>query len=756
MTFSIFQRFCLALTLLVFTVLPNPAQQADTGFGTGGFVNTGFGGGNPFGLNHDRAVKAFYLPDGKILVVANHRHNPVKSFPSNTMRLFRYTNAGVPDTPTPTIPNSGTIGSRYNFVATDAAMQPDGKIVVVGYTFQNPENETGQDWAIARYNQDGTPDMVGGVEWYITRDFGNNVDITTDVELQPDGKIVVLGTSFNQTSISLKGTVARYNPDATPDSSFGSNGEGYFQLQDVGSLSKRLAIQSDGKLVLAGNTPPNDTTANVWVARLNVNGTFDTTFDGDGILVVNNDGQEILNDLRLQPDGKILVLFDSNVDVTCTPQNVRERISVLARFNPNGSKDLSFTPKGAVFINTTPSVNFGNQFGGNESWQSIILRNNGNIYISGSTVQYLISDNQRRNVYGVLEYSASGQLLNKNFSRHTRSEQVVSLANTLPFYVAGSIEQPDGKILLYGAHSESGGTTYNVSLARYLSVSAIKDANMFFDYNFDNITEYVVYRPHQSAFGTWHFLNGSQYYSRDFGLSSDILAPGDYDGDGMQDLAVFRPATGVWLTKKVNTFGCTETVQFGASGDIPAPGDFDGDGKYDRAVFRPSGGDWYILFSSGGDTAFHFGLNGDKPVVGDYDGDGKSDAAVIRRENGKMFWYILQSSDNQFVGLQFGITEDKTVVADYNGDGKTDIAVWRPSNGTWYVLANYTDFSAAQFGAIGDIPEPADYDNDRKTDFAVFRPNGGVHYVLNSSNGSYTGVQFGAATDVPIASAYVR
>jgi hypothetical protein len=300
-------------------------------------------------------------------------------------------------------------------------------------------------------------------------------------------------------------------------------------------------------------------------------------------------------------------------------------------------------------------------------------------------------------------------------------------------------------------------------LARYLSISAVNDANNFFNYDFYSRDEIAVYRPNSSGLGTWYFRDDfNQLFERQYGTPGDLLAPGDYEGDGLQDLAVFRPSTGEWITRKIYLNNCaptdcTETVQFGANGDIPAPGDFDGDGKTDRAVFRPSGGDWYILFSStGGYTGFHFGQNGDKPVVGDYDGDGKSDIAVVRRENGQMFWYILQSSDGAFIGFQFGITEDKTVTADYDGDGKTEIAVWRPSNGFWYVLTNYANFSAVQFGAGGDIPEPADYDGDHKTDFAVFRPNGGVHYILRSSSGNSVGVQFGLPTDIPVASAYIR
>jgi uncharacterized delta-60 repeat protein len=495
----------------------------------------------------------------------------------------------------------------------------------------------------------------------------------------------------------------------------------------------------------------------VFLARCNSNGAVDAGFGNGGYLTLSYNAREILGDVELQPDGKILILFDSIFRVPGSTNQI-EQVSVLTRVRADGSKDLSFGTGGEAFINTSPPT-WENQYGalsGYENAQSIALRSNGSILISGVRRDPLINNY----LFSVLQYNPNGQFTSKNFSRRTRSDELILTFQ--PAIIEGSFEQPDGKILLYGA---SGDNNYDdLVLVRYLSVSAVNNANNFFNYDFYKEDEIAVYRPNNSGLGTWFLFRNvfGEPFQHQYGAPDDRIVPGDYDGDGLQDLAVFRPATGEWITRKIYLnacapMDCVDVVQFGANGDIPAPGDFDGDGKFDRAVFRPSNGDWYILFSSTGDyTGFRFGQNGDKPVVGDYDGDGKSDVAVIRRENGFMYWYIRQSSDGRFVALQFGITEDKAVVADYNGDGKTEIAVWRPSNGTWYVLTGYTDFSYAQFGAIGDVPEPFDYDGDRKIDFAVFRPNEGVHYILRSLSGSSIGIRFGLSTDIPIASAYVR
>jgi uncharacterized delta-60 repeat protein len=410
--FSI-RPLALIFTFLFLSAVPARPQQTDSTFGNNGAVYTNFptlGAGS-----QELAVKVFYLSDGKLLAVAHRREGFFKSPPRDSLYLIRYLNNGALDTSAS--PN-GVIAINSNFVATDAAMQPDGKIVAAGYTFQNPQMQQGQGWKIVRFNADGSTDTTFGTNGTIVRGFGANLDFATNVELQADGKIVVSGYSTTQIPGGVTVTVvARYNTDGSPDAAFGPYGEGFFDSYDDGYLSRKLIIQADGKFLLAGNSPFNIyipfTMSDVFLARFNSNGAVDAGFGDGGYITLNYNGQEIFRDAKLQPDGKILVLLDSIFYAPGTNSHI-EQLSVLTRFLGNGSKDSSFGTGGEVFINTSPP-SLGNQIitaSGYENAQSIAVRSNGDLLISGvrrepaSPFDYM---------YSVLQYSANGQFISKNF-----------------------------------------------------------------------------------------------------------------------------------------------------------------------------------------------------------------------------------------------------------------------------------------------------------------------------------------------------
>jgi len=305
-----------------------------------------------------------------------------------------------------------------------------------------------------------------------------------------------------------------------------------------------------------------------------------------------------------------------------------------------------------------------------------------------------------------------------------------------------------------GPRDESwGGVTFNIdnniSDAPVAGLAIAKNKRA--DFDGDGKSDISVWRPDT---GVWYIINSSNssYSILNFGLATDVLAPGDYDGDGKTDFAVWRPDTGVWHLYSRSIY---RSFTFGANGDIPVPADYDGDGRTDAAVFRPSTATWYIWNSSDSRgtsyTIVQFGLNGDKPVTGDYDGDGRADIAIYRPSSGE--WWLNRSTDG-IVAAAFGVSTDKPVPADFSGDGKTDIAFFRPSTGEWFILRSEdASYFSVPFGQTGDVPAVGDFDGDGKSDVGVFRPDTGVWYVSQSQAGVFI-TQFGQSADIPVPAAY--
>ncbi|HLM02117.1 MAG TPA: choice-of-anchor V domain-containing protein, partial [Pyrinomonadaceae bacterium] len=103
--------------------------------------------------------------------------------------------------------------------------------------------------------------------------------------------------------------------------------------------------------------------------------------------------------------------------------------------------------------------------------------------------------------------------------------------------------------------------------------------------------------------------------------------------------------------------------------------------------------------------------------------------------------FIYTTSRSAFAG---------TGISNFDGDAKSDIAVFRPSAGSWYISnSSNNSFTAVQFGASGDKIVPGDYDGDGKADLVVWRPTDGTWYLLRSQAG-FTAIQFGANGDMPV------
>jgi len=215
-------------------------------FGTSGITTTDLSGAD------DKAFAAAIQPDGKI-VLAGYATNADTDF-----ALARYTSSGALDTTfNPGGAKPGTVTTDFgagNDVAQTIVIQRDGKIVVAG----SAGDITGSNFAVARYNSDGTLDTTfnqsGAKPGTMTTDFAGGTDKAYAVAIQPDGKIVVAGYATRNSRSDF--AMARYNIDGTPDPTFnpGSSPPGTL-VTPIGasaSTAKALALQPDGALVLAG------------------------------------------------------------------------------------------------------------------------------------------------------------------------------------------------------------------------------------------------------------------------------------------------------------------------------------------------------------------------------------------------------------------------------------------------------------------------------------------------------------------------
>ena len=600
-------------------------------------------------------------------------------------------------------------------------VQPDDKILVGGQ-FSTANEKTIA--SVARFNADGSVD-----DTFSHNVFANmGIPIIRSLALQADGKILVGGgtrvlrltsTGALDTTFHIF-TADAYDIKPLPDGKTlvaGDGGGGYVRrMNPNGSLDEtfnatvgggvvyKMALQPDGKIIIAGDT-------NTKVKRLNADGTVDATFN------VGTGANNLIRDIALQADGKILIGGDF------TGVNFDLSKKYLARLNSNGSLDATFTPPALDMLVRTIRI----QPDGKILLGGISNVSNGTGTLPGRIVR--------------VDQDGKFDLTFNNATSVSNAVQSIDL-------------QSDNKIIIGGWFTRVGDVA-RIGIARLLQ----SPARVSFDYDGDGKSDISVFRP---STGSWYIARPTGIPSQNFdtvqfGAAGDFIVPADYDGDGRTDVAVWRPADGTWYL--LQSSAGFRAAQFGANGDIPVPGDFDGDGRANLAVFRPSTGSWYIARATGTPNqnfdSVPFGANGDKPIAGaDFDGDGKADVAVYRPSDGN--WYRVNSSTNQFVGVHFGVSEDKPVAADYDGDGKTDLAVWRPSDGVWYRINSGTDsFTATQFGIGSDLPAPADYDGDGKADLTVFRPSEGIWYMLRSTAG-FTGVQFGASGDLPTPNAFVR
>jgi|GEM_PF-1533050 len=263
--------------------------ELDATFGNGGRVRTDFGGYN------DEAYGVALQQDGKILA-AGFVQDGSRSY----FGLARYTSAGQLDTTFGTGGKVTTAVGATNDGGYSVVVQSDGKILVAGYS----DNGSDFDFALARYTSAGVLDMTFGNGGKVVSDFGFN-ESGQSLTVQSDGKILLAGYT-DPSSNKSKFALLRYTSAGALDVSFGTGGQVTTEL-GLSDTGNSVALQQNGKIVVGGYSSVGGTN-NYSLARYTTTGQLDTTF-GSGGKVTTQVGLagDVGTSVAIQSDGRILL-----------------------------------------------------------------------------------------------------------------------------------------------------------------------------------------------------------------------------------------------------------------------------------------------------------------------------------------------------------------------------------------------------------------------------------------------------------------
>ncbi len=322
-----------------------PGGALDTTFGGDGKVATNLTAGDDFAS--DLAIQA----DGKIVVTGRAGGN------GGRFATARYGADGALDG---AFGGDGVVLTNFSpsdDFASGVAIQADGDIVVVGRarggSYGGPSDAA---FALVRYLSDGSRDPAFSSDGKVFANLTPGGDFALDAAVQPDQRIVVAGRGGGSRG---RFAVARFTADGVRDASFGGDGTVFTNFSRYQDSATSLALQADGKIVVAGSATRITYGATFALARYEVDGSLDVSFSGDGKAVTRfaeyfvGGWYDIANDIAIQADGKIVVAGSSHRSVLlgmCC-----DRFTAIARFTPEGVLDDLFSGDGKVVDDIGPS-----------------------------------------------------------------------------------------------------------------------------------------------------------------------------------------------------------------------------------------------------------------------------------------------------------------------------------------------------------------------------------------------------------------
>ena len=295
-------------------------------------------------------------------------------------------------------------------------LDPTGRIVMVG----SASDGAGLNFGISRFLPGGTLDPAFGIGGATMFDLGSDFDIAYAVAVQPDGRIIVAGRAEQDWTTDM--AIIRLNDDGSLDSSFAENGVRWADFGPGSDYARSILLRGDGRVIVVGYAH-DGSTFHTAVVQLLADGSFDGSFSGDGrIMLMLSPEHDATTAAILLPDGRILLAGNAG-----DPSDF-----FVARMNTDGTLDTSF---GVGGVSTADAL------GTNDVGLGLAIGSDGRIVVSGSAHIGL----------GYHRFAVA-RFLQNGSPDTTFSTDGVTTATPGPLsnQGAGSVVQPDGKVLMCG------------------------------------------------------------------------------------------------------------------------------------------------------------------------------------------------------------------------------------------------------------------------------------------------------------------
>ncbi len=541
--------------------------------------------------------------------------------------------------------------------ARSVIQQADGKLVLSGWS----SNGANLDFSLIRLNTNGTLDTSFDGDGKLLVPVGTGNDQSLSVIQQADGKLVVAGTSPN--GLNSDFSLIRLNTNGTLDTSF--DGDGKLTVGVTGSDAGTSVIQqADGKLVVAGLSF-NGTNNDFSLIRLNTNGSLDTSFDGDGKLLVpvgtgSDSGQSVIQ----QADGKLVVAGWSS--------NGSNNDFSLIRLNTDGSLDTSFDTDGKLLVPVGA--------GTDQGW-SVIQQADGKLVVAGT------SSNGSNDDFSLIRLNTDGSL-DTSFDTDGKLLVPVGTGGDTGWSVS---QQADGKLVVAGTSSN------DFSLIR-LNTDGSLDTT--FNPSTNTLGGTVVYTENAAAVAldTTVQIADAQLASLNSGAgnySGASLSLARQGGANAQDVLALNTTgasftvSGANLQSGGQTFatftstGGTLAINFTGSGTLPTQAlvnDVLSRITYANSSDAPTTPSITLAWS------FSDGNSGTQGTGGALAGTGTSMVNITAVNDAPTIQGIPSTTQAVVVGTSAALSN--FAVADADGTGVTLTVTLTPTNGT---LGNVTD-----------------------------------------------------------------